>query len=1672
MDDLRLWALLDADELDADAVGPLLAELAKLSVHERAPYFGSLSRALRHPSAALRVAALRALDGASGPLAVRAMVEGLEDGDPKVRAAAVEALRSIGGVQPLRFAHALFHREPDVRALAIRGELPPNTGPLAFYLLADPELSSIVEARNLRPPSYALEVVIELANDGRLGMPTARRILAETPPDQVVAWASYAPWRAPDEIARVLASQGGDTPGHDRLDDLFALFLRPPADDPYRARLFTMWTDYLWGATAIRSRVAASLAVAMRREGYASDALGLAVNHAPEILAWTSIPRAMREASLDAVYRAGPRMEATSSVREALWASDLVHRPRGGLDLRFLGATLCFAPLPRYEPLAARFGQHEIVAAFLRDPRRSARFFSVTDRSSKGREWMLGVIASAARPEQQALVYALFARVSPGNELAPIAEVAAPLRIAVLEELLGLEHDDALGFDTQRAMEIAHAIVQGDLRGHESAVLECWLKRHDAGESALGEMMLARMSAVWKTDALIDVLAALPTYPLRRLLGVLDAAPRLSVGQERALAARLLDHSSPKVAAWAESRTAKSAGPAVTPIGPAGRVTPIPEWLAARLRSDPSLEDATVERLHGAPTIGLAAILRERAAAPAPSVAVAVALLGSHDPIADVAAQFERYTDKSGTFMSALDEAAVAAWNGQNGLPLACDAWLWRFEKHGLRALETLLTEGLADRLREALELPAPIFAENLWAAAGSSIAAWRHRARERLAPMASDALFDLCVDALDSPVGYWAARILVAFHESKTATEALAAREARAMSRLPDVSDEVRRTLEPYVVMRGLTSRGSGARGDDRALPPELLARIRASTDLDELAECCRGTLTRAVHEAAVRLVVLGEAGCARIADLLVGEEPVPHHDALAVSIPLWSAGTAALDRLRRWLASGAGAPELRFRIALGLLDHGDASAFEVAVHEACVPAASSWMTHADFERLKAKHEDTQALACALAISPHHHAYVWAVQEIARTSPRSAAELAALRLFLAQGTARATHVRVIAAKLLHDHNDMLGVPILASAGLDAPFPTVLAGASARDVERVVTGMLFTGGRAPESTALSWLDQPHVDYGAKEIALEIMLAECDDETVRAGVVQRLPRRPTRAAKLRLLAHTFAWGVVAARELLGRVYRVHMIATSALGYTRLNERRVYVTPLPILRGERRGREIVEGLILHELGHHRHHAGPANQEVWNRAQQKGLQKLLNLVADEHLERNLRSVDPTYGDRLKRLAAYAFQHAAREIDVWVLVRVLGARTLPILSACRLGAARRPTAVRVGTGEVLTLLEASGSSFAKFVRALRMGLGRRHEDAKVNAALELFEGGAFRRSDMERLYLITEELHRIFGAEVRLMDAFGGAESLEDSTHDRISEGEGIEDSEVQRAVERILGPPGEKERGGRPSSRGPLQVNVAEDESFDEIHEVVRVEPNLETHREVARRVARHARRLRETLERLGLAREPSRMRLSGHRLDTTRIRPLVTHGDPRVLVARKTVISSDLYLGIVIDCSGSMHGESMERAHAFGVLLAEAVRGLSGVDLGIFGFDDRVIFDAGDARRPAVTSLEAGEGNNDAAGLLHAAKAAMKSRRKAKVLVMISDGLPTECSASALRALAKNLTRRHGLCCAQVAVRPLEEVCFKHYVEIDDEHMDAAVRKFGSIVAKLVGRTLSS
>ena len=155
---------------------------------------------------------------------------------------------------------------------------------------------------------------------------------------------------------------------------------------------------------------------------------------------------------------------------------------------------------------------------------------------------------------------------------------------------------------------------------------------------------------------------------------------------------------------------------------------------------------------------------------------------------------------------------------------------------------------------------------------------------------------------------------------------------------------------------------------------------------------------------------------------------------------------------------------------------------------------------------------------------------------------------------------------------------------------------------------------------------------------------------------------------------------------------------------------------------MLRGEANGQDVVEGLVLHEIGHHVYHRGEVPRGAVASAHKEGIGHLLNLVADEHLERNLRAIDPSYGDRLKRLGAYAFQHAPQEIAVAGAARLAARRDRTGADPARRSRSRS-TRTRCGcaAAHVLGELDRAGHPLARFARAFRLGLGNRDERSEA---------------------------------------------------------------------------------------------------------------------------------------------------------------------------------------------------------------------------------------------------------------------------------------------------------------------------------------------------------------
>lgn len=1702
MRDLELWRLLQAGGADVELLLPLLGELAECELSIRVPFLGLVSECLDHEDSRLRKSAIHCLAGAAGSLAFRGLVRVLGDTQADVREAAIEALRTSALHDPARWAHVLFHHDPAIRRAGLEGQSIPGAEWFAVYLLSDPHCEESAVAllleRSGSIPSSTLPALIEMVQRGRLDRELARQLITHISPQERDQWFEDSQQRSPNQVQVLLnhapSSAADDslaiTKTVDALDSLIDLFweadLFAPANGTQsrREQLFSDFIETLRNDdSGLRLRVAASLlVVAARRGTWNSPALETGVALWPQLLKCGWIPKDQRREALREFYRLGSRCrrESDSDVKQLI-QSDLCRHPDGHLDLWAVGGVLHLLENHPYKHLLEWVKINKILTSFWADPERSVPFLSLSDHSEEGRASLLKTICGHRQPQKASLL-AKMVHFVPADGYEFLDDLSSEEAVEIFSELLMLQTKSIQTLSENKtrvaAERLGHRIFQGGQRAM-GQFLKAWLEAPEPQQFKLGLAILSHLADALPIQELRSVLVSFDNRALRQIVQLIGWCPGFPYGKERQLAEDHLENPDWDIRRWAlrccPTESAEAIPPKVARSLPrTGQDLTDAEADHIATCGESSLAMALKPALE-TPCRGLSAALARRPDPKTAHIKACTALLGCHDSLRLIREQFERFADWTNEdFREQLERSMVSTWNRRQELPMIGHAWLYRWEAHAFAFAELASrhSDEWEGQLRYATNAASPFLLRRIWSAMARVVGLLRYRDKPRLEESWTRAFAELAAKNLGTPWGPPIAKLLIQAWQAELDPEHFESLRMLVISHLPEMSPEERETLRPWVSSVGISRMPVEPRPVKGIANEDILATIAAATDFDPLHTWCFNENTKIAEEAALRLLEFDEPGAARLLQILTGN-PLPSSVLLlAETISLWPEGSA-LSAVGDVVSMKAFPAQLRFLIGLQLLERGRTEMTDAVLGLVRADSETTWFQKSDWDRLLKAGLKKSQLAYALSASPHPHAYLSAVRWLLAKQETGEDDVAAVRRFLEAGSERLMELRRKAAWWLVDRGDRRGFPLLAQqASQEEASRNPFLGAKTNEILSIVNSALLAGGTLfPEERLFALVDEIR-DPWLQHQAFEPMLSRCLSHSIRESIVPRLRRTHSRSLKLRRIAEEFAWGIRMGRELTGRLFSIEMIGGEELGYTRLQESKIYITPMPILRGERNAGDVVRGLILHEYGHHMYHRGEEEEAIWEKAQNEGLGRLLNLVSDEHLERNLRALDDHFGDRLKKLAAYAFQHSKKEMPFEDLLNSLQGRAFEVLVGTRLQVARRRGGVIVDNGQLLLEMEKSGLSFARFVRALRMGLGNRHHDPKVEAGLELFRK-KFRKSDMPKLLEISRKLREIFGWECSLLDSFSQEECLSADPSDVMAQGEGITNREVESEIQRITNP--RKRRGSSADDEkgdGGRWINVSAQEQFETISTVLPLTFDPKQHVPYAQEVARPARQLRQYLKDLGLAMVQHRMRVAGRLLDRSRIPAVVLRNDPRMLIARQRQTHNDLFLGAVIDCSGSMdYDDNIEKAKMFGALLAEAIQGLAGVDLRLFGFTDSVIYDAGNETRPAVHALRAGGGNNDAAALWHAAQVAMASRRKAKVLVMISDGLPTECSAVALRGLATRLTNRHKLCCAQVAVQPLEEICFPHYILLDEADVGTSVRRFGNTVARLVRRAMS-
>jgi len=565
-----------------------------------------------------------------------------------------------------------------------------------------------------------------------------------------------------------------------------------------------------------------------------------------------------------------------------------------------------------------------------------------------------------------------------------------------------------------------------------------------------------------------------------------------------------------------------------------------------------------------------------------------------------------------------------------------------------------------------------------------------------------------------------------------------------------------------------------------------------------------------------------------------------------------------------------------------------------------------------------------------------------------------------------------------------------------------------------------------------------------------------------------------------------------WASQIGQELLGKPVIVRRYQQ---GLGRTSKRRkqqpveIEINEAPVTSGHRHGEDIMRGLALHEIGHHlADFAARGHKTTRGIARSEGIDDIYDILCDERLERQLRARRPQWGIYFDRLASYAFAQGVRNVpleDYAALVQkepkevvaALQRRTLPgrLLSPAKIPGEQT---VALRDTDLLALPHVL-PPLAAFLSCLRCGLNpRRHSDLRVSQAIalvprnlkvlphpevlkvarkiaETLGTNEQRQRDMEQMQRRIRQFPRALQGLRGMLDRMGSTNRLPETMRPKVVTKESRRQT---RPVSPLVG----SSPFGSPA-RGTPNLNPERD--FPPLNEEQTLPYDLEQHQQIVATIRSHVRRLRAYLEQLGKQTIEEYASHRGWRLDVAQARKIAYLPHPNLLVFARDEVRPDAYLGILIDRSGSMEGERIARAKAFATLVAESAKELPGIEGHINAFDDDTFYRLGDLQRNAIASLTAGGGNNDSGALARAADLALRSRKKNKLLIILSDGAPAECSFASLKHLVARLTHQYGILCAQVAVAEIEEIAFPHYIDLSQYPLNEAVARFGSLLRQL-------
>lgn len=483
-------------------------------------------------------------------------------------------------------------------------------------------------------------------------------------------------------------------------------------------------------------------------------------------------------------------------------------------------------------------------------------------------------------------------------------------------------------------------------------------------------------------------------------------------------------------------------------------------------------------------------------------------------------------------------------------------------------------------------------------------------------------------------------------------------------------------------------------------------------------------------------------------------------------------------------------------------------------------------------------------------------------------------------------------------------------------------------------------------------------------------------------------------RKQRHVFIKEIANAIVWGTKLGEKLLNQQVRISLIQGWRQPGMTFSEKdglvKIYADPRPILENHRYGRDIFRGLIIHEIGHHLYPVceGDRTEIIKPTEENAALFDVLNMLEDEHLERNLRAVNRTWGNFLHRTAAYYIKRLICIVE---------------------------TPEKEDLAELIDLYNNPETvkklhPFTEFMLLLRLGAAiLPHTSRKAARAYKLIDKN-FRNKNLPEVLQLAYKIKKILfmPREEKAYQKYAKQKEL------TLNEFEALCGTDSWREIYKKAREKLSDTKGtglydsgwGKPVSIEPFNPRLIRKTVF-----------NGQEYMKLAKRVRRQADLLRNKILAKLYTPLQAPYHLSGSHLDMTAAKSMIYKKNPRMFFREEDLRQPSFFIAQIVSAVPELTRVSWEKTKLLVTFVSEVLRDLPGVEAKLFAHNMTDLFDLGRPGRGAIKSMEKWVLNNERIRVKTYSpewpdfmeKLANKSRKQYKILSYIC---PVPVGASSL------------------------------------------------------------